>query len=296
MKIAIIGASGLLGEGFLHILPNTNHKYIATHFTKNLYKQTILLDIKNYEQVMNFISKHEPDVVINTAAITNPEECERDHDLAYQTNVLGAKNIAKACKESGIYLITISTEYVFDGNKGQYSETDPSTPISFYGETKLQSEKVTLETNPKFCVARTSMLYGWSRTKSNLASTLIFNLRNRKKMDVIIDQIVSPSYNNDIADMLVEIAEKRLNGIYHVSGASIVTRYEFALTVAKVFGLDKSLIGKISFSDFDWKVKRPLNGGLIVDKIRNVLTRKPSTIEESLTRMKNDENYLQGNF
>lgn len=289
MKIAVIGASGLLGEGHLHILSNTQHEYLATHFNKKLYPQTIPLDIRDTNKVTDFVSNSEPDVVINTAAITNPETCERDPNNAYATNVIGTQNLADACNRSGVHFILVSTEYVFDGNNGPYKETDTPSPISFYGKTKFEAEQRTLKINSKFCVARTAMLYGWSKTKSNLALQLISNLRNGKRMEVITDQTVSPSYNDNVAEMLIDIAEKKLSGIYHISGASVLTRYEFALSIARVFGLDRSLIGQISISQFGWKAKRPINGGLIIDKAKIILTKKSLTNDEALIRMKNDE-------
>ena len=286
MKIAIIGTSGLLGEGFLHL--KTKHELIPTSLSKNSITNSIILDIRNKEDVTKFIEKHQPDTVINTAAITNPEFCENNPIEANETNVIGVKNLAEVCNTQNIHFIQISTEYVFDGIKGNYDEKDITNPISTYGKTKLESEEITLKTNQKFCVVRTAMLFGWSKNKLNLATLLISKLANHEKIDVINDQIVSPSYNDNIAKIILEIAEKKLYGIYHVSGSSIMSRLDFSVVLAREFKLDEKLLRSISISDFNWKSKRPKNGGLNVEKISKILNTKLLSTLESLKQMKID--------
>ena len=215
MKIAIIGSSGLLGEGFLHL--KTKHELITTRLSKNSLNNSIILDIRKFENVKEFVEKFKPDVIINTAAITNPEYCENNPNETNQTNIVGVKNIAEICNTLKIHFIQVSTEYVFNGIKGKYQEEDIPNPILVYGKSKLESEKITLKTNQSFCVARTAMLFGWSKNKLNLATLLISKLSKGEKIDIIEDQIVSPSYNDNIAEILLELAEKKLGGIYHIS-------------------------------------------------------------------------------
>lgn len=286
MKIVIIGASGLLGEGFLHL--KTKHELITTSFSKDSIKNSTVLDIRKFDDVRKFIDKFKPDVVINTSAITNPEYCEINPFDANQTNVVGVKNLAEICNDFKIHFIQISTEYVFDGIKGRYKEESIPNPISEYGKSKLESEKITLQTNNSFCVARTAMLFGWSKNKLNLATLLISKLSQGEKLDVIDDQIVSPSYNDNIAEILLELAEKKLSGIYHVSGSDIMSRLEFAKALAKEFKFDEKLLKPISISEFDWKAKRPKNGGLEVKKISKILHTKLMSVSESLKQMKID--------
>ena len=293
MKIAIIGSSSLLGEGFIHVSKKFNHQFIYTYFKKKNSPVNLFLDIRNSDKVMDFLEHTKPDIVINTAALTNPEKCAEKPEYAEQTNILGTQNLVKGCKKFDSHFIQISTEYVFDGKLGNYFEKDSANPISLYGKTKLESEKVTMENNPEFCVSRTAMLFGWSKNKLNLATCVINKLRNKQKIKVISDQIVSPSYNDNVAEMLIEIAEKRLKGVFHVAGASIVSRFEFAKSLAKIFELDDSLIEKILISDFEWKERRPLNGGLNVNKISRILKTKPLTLEKSLLQMKNNETKMQ---
>lgn len=291
MKIAVIGSSGLLGEGFLHTSKKIQHDIIGTHFEKDTYQKTSYLDIRKKIDIEKFLSVTEPDLVINTSAITNPEACEKDPKNTYKTNVQGTKNLANSCNDYGVHFVQISTEYVFDGKAGPYKEIDTPNPLSVYGKSKLESEKTTLEINPMFCVVRTAMLFGWSKNKNNLATYLISNLRNGKKVKVITDQIVSPSYNNNIAEMVAELAARKSNGIFHVAGSSIVSRFEFAKTLAKAFKLDGSLIEPTSISGMGWSAKRLLNGGLIVEKISKEIISKPLTLEKSLMQMAHDESF-----
>jgi len=288
LKIIVIGSSGLLGEGFLHL--KTKHDLITTNFSKNSINNSKILDIRKFKDVKKFIEKYKPDVVINTAAITNPEYCENNLIEANQTNVIGVKNIAEICNTLKIHFIQISTEYVFDGIKGKYKEEDIPNPISIYGKLKLESEKITLETNQSFCVARTAMLFGWSKNKINLATLLISKLSKGEKIDVINDQIVSPSYNDNIAEILLELAEKKLSGIYHVSGSSIMSRLQFAKDLTKEFNLNEKLLEPILIADFNWKAGRPKNGGLVVEKISKILVTKSMSVSESLKQMKIDSN------
>jgi len=289
LKILVVGSNGLLGEGILHIANKTNHNIVPTYFEKKDHVQKLKLDIRDEHQVNNLLTKIEPDVVINASSITNPELCKENPENAYLTNVDGVKNLAKTCNMLGSYFIQLSTEYVFDGKNGPYTELDKPNPISIYGKTKYISEKTTLAINSDFCIARTAMLFGWSKTKSNLATYTISKLRNKENIKVIDDQIVSPSYNNNIGEMLIEIGEKKLSGIHHVSGASIVSRYEFALKLANIFHLNDSLIEPISINKIGWKAKRPLQCGLLINKISRILATKSLTIEESIDRMMREE-------
>jgi dTDP-4-dehydrorhamnose reductase len=132
------------------------------------------------------------------------------------------------------------------------------------------------------------MLFGWSKNKLNLATLLISKLSQGEKLNVINDQIVSPSYNDNVAEILLELAEKKLGGIYHVSGSDIMSRLEFAKVLAKEFKFDEKLLESISISEFNWKAKRPKNGGLKVEKISKILHTKPMSVSESLKQMKID--------
>ena len=288
MKICIVGASGLLGEGFQHISKDTKNEFIFC-YTKNKIPNAEQLDITKNDAIKSFFQIHKPDTLINCSAISNPEFCEKNKSHAFNVNALGAKKLAQACNIYGSHLIHVSTDYVFDGNAGPYQENDVPKPISYYGQTKHESEELVLKENENFCVARTALLYGWCQNKQNLATMIISELRNNRQVKLIDDQQVSPSYADNVAEMMLELAKTKISGTFNVTNSSIVTRYDFGILISEVFELNKSLIKSISIEDFHWQVPRPHKGGLLTKKISKVLHKKPLTVKECLIRMREEE-------
>lgn len=288
MKICIIGASGLLGEGFQHISKDTTNEFIFC-YRKNKIPNGEQTDITNNDAMSSFLKLHKPDVTINCSAITDLDFCEKNKSQALNVNSLGAQKLAQACNLYDSHLIHVSTDYVFDGKAGPYQENDIPNPISYYGKTKQQSEELILKENENFCVIRTGMLYGWCKNKQNLATMIISELRNNQEVKLINDLQVSPSYTDNIAELILELALMKTSGIFNVANSSIVTRYDFGLLLSEVFGLNKSLIKSISTEDFHWNVTRPRKGGLLVDKVSKVLNKKPLTTKECLIRMCEEE-------
>ena len=288
MKICIIGASGLLGEGFQHISRDVTNEFIFC-YRKNKILNGEQTDITNNDAVSSFLKLHKPDVTINCSAITDLDFCEKNKSQALNVNSLGAQKLAQACNLYGSHLIHVSTDYVFDGKAGPYQENDIPNPISYYGKTKQQSEELILKENENFCVIRTGMLYGWCKNKQNLATMIISELRNNREVKLINDLQVSPSYTDNIAELILELALMKTSGIFNVANSSIVTRYDFGLLLSEVFELNQSLIKSISTEDFHWNVTRPRKGGLLVDKVSKVLNKKPLTAKECLIRMREEE-------
>ena len=288
MKICIVGASGLLGEGFQHISKDTENEFVFC-YAKNKIPNAVHLDITKEDMVKRFFQIHKPDALINCSAITDPEFCEKNKTVASDVNTLGAKRLAQACNNYGSYMIHVSTEYIFDGNTGPYHENDAPKPISYYGQTKYQSEELVLKENEKFCVVRTGVLYGWCQNRQNLGTMIISELRNNKQVKLINDQQVSPSYTDNVAEMMLELAQMKISGVFNVTNSSIMTRYDFGMLLSEIFGLNKSLIKSISVEDFHWEVPRPHKSGLLVEKISNVLRKKPLSVKECLIRMREEE-------
>ena len=288
MKICIVGASGLLGEGFQRISKDSKNEFIFC-YAKNKIPNAEQLDITKEDAIKSFFQIHKPDTLINCSAISNPEFCEKNKSHAFNVNALGAKKLAQACNIYGSHLIHVSTDYVFDGNAGPYQENDVPKPISYYGQTKHESEELVLKENENFCVARTALLYGWCQNKQNLATMIISELRNNRQVKLIDDQQVSPSYADNVAEMMLELAKTKISGTFNVTNSSIVTRYDFGILISEVFELNKSLIKSISIEDFHWKVPRPHKSGLLIEKISKVLRKKPLTVKECLIRMREEE-------
>lgn len=205
------GASGLLGHKLVKLAVEKNHEVhsIFKEHSVNLEKP-IQLDLTSQSQVFKVVTRLKPEAIVHTAAYTDVDGCEINRDLAWKVNVEATKHLTVASAEIGSHLTYVSTDYVFGGEKGLYSEEDQTNPISYYGYTKLKGEEFVKEQAKDWCIARVSSIYGWNLTqKPNFATWLINSLNQGKEVRVLTDQHVSPTLNTNLAEMLLEIAEKR---------------------------------------------------------------------------------------
>jgi len=291
MRILMTGASGLLGSKLTQILVEREHEvYSGYHEHRPLYGTPIKFNVSIKNEVEKAFKISQPDVVIHAAALTNVDKCELEKELAWKINVNGTQNIAQFSKKYNSFLIYISTDYVFDGLKGLYSEEDEPNPINYYGLTKLKGEEEIQNTLEDYCIARASVIYG-SRPatgKINFVLWIIEKLRREEKIKIVTDQWNSPTLNTNLTEMLYEIIERRLTGIYHLSGATRINRYDFAKLIAKTFNLDESLIEPTSSDELLWKAKRPRDSSLNTNKAFRTLKNKPLTIEKALKRLKEE--------
>jgi dTDP-4-dehydrorhamnose reductase len=215
------------------------------------------------------------------------DRCETNRELAWSINAEGTGNVAEACRKIGAKLIYVSTDYVFDGNKGMYKEEDEPKPVNYYGLSKLRGEELVKKTCDAFVVARTSVLYGWHPSKRNYATWIMDSLKNRKRINVVTDHYNSPTYADDLAETISRVIERDVNGILHVSGKDRVSRYDFAMEIAEVFGLDASLVTPVKMADLKaWVARRPRDSSLDVGKAENELGIRFPKVTESLIRMK----------
>jgi len=290
MRILVTGATGLLGSKLVEKLVRRGyHVYSGYNKREPINGEPIKVDITKNDEIEKVFEVSKPDVVIHAAALTNVDECEMNKELAWKTNVIGTKNITNMSKRYNAFLIYISTDYVFDGKKGMYREDDEPNPINYYGFTKLKGEEEVMELS-NYSIVRTSVIYGSAPAsgKTNFALWVIENLRKRKEIKVVTDQWNSPTLNINLADMIIELLEKRLNGIYHLAGATRISRYDFARLLAKVFGLDESLIIPITSDKITWVARRPQDSSLDISKALNTFTNKPLQITEAIRCLKND--------
>ena len=298
MKILISGASGLLGSKIAELAEEEGNQVFSGYFSQEpIFGQPIRLDLKNKQSISETITDIKPDTIIHSAALTNVDECEKNKKLAEEINVVGTKSIAEAAKKNNAYLSYISTDYVFDGLKGMYKEEDKTNPVNFYGQSKLHGEKAVEEINEEFLIARTSVIYGTrpASGKINFALWLVESLEKNQEIKVLTDQFISPTLNTNLAKMVLEASERRLCGIYHIAGASRVSRFEFAIELAETFNLNKSLIKESSVSDMDWVAKRPKDSSLDVSKTNNVLKTKSMNLSEALILMKEEIEFASRN-
>jgi dTDP-4-dehydrorhamnose reductase len=242
------------------------------------------LDISDAAYTMAFIDEMKPDVVVLTAAYTNVDGCEKNKEDAFSLNVTGTKNVAEACETVGAKMVYISSDYVFNGMKGHYSETDGTDPIDYYGLTKLMGEEQVKSICSNFIIARTSVLYGIH--KPNFVTWLISQLEKKKSFEIVTDQIISPTYTFDLSEQLLALLDRDACGMFHTAGGEILSRFDMAVRIAEVFDYDVDLVKPTSMEMLSWVAKRPKDSSLNVSKIAKF--KKPYSLEESLGLLRSD--------
>ncbi len=291
MKLLITGASGLFGSKLVKTASAQGIAVYSGYVTDvPVCGVPVLFDVSNKEQVEQAFEFAKPDVVVHAASLTDVDKCELNREFAWKINVDGAKNIAESAAKHGTFLVYVSTDYVFSGKKGCYKETDLPDPINYYGLTKLKAEEASLKILPNCCIARTSVIYGSTPAagKINFALWVLNKLKSREKLRIVTDQWVYPTLNSSLADMVLDVVQQRLSGVLHLCGASRVSRYDFALALAKMFSLDASLIEPVLASSLNWSARRPMDSSLDVSKAQRLLHVKPLELTSALTSLKKE--------
>ena len=264
MKVLVIGASGQVGGAIMRLAPQ-NWDIVGTYSGKP--KLNLMhLDVSNRDEVFQVFEKTRPDVVILSAAFTNVDLCETDRERADAVNVRGPQNVSDACLKYASKMVYISTDYVFDGEKGPYGEDDIPNPTGYYAWTKLEGERITALA-PEHLIIRTTGVYSADPEGLNFVMQVIKRLGAGESMRVPSDQYGNPTLADNLAEGIVALLTLGKTGIYNVAGSDFMDRYSFALLIADVFGLDKTLISPIDTQSLGQKAKRPLRAGLIVEKV-----------------------------
>lgn len=295
MKLLITGAGGLYGSKLAQMTVCKHYEVYSAHSQHQaLYGKPIKLDITDKKNVESAFRKTKPEVVVHAASLTDVDKCELNKELAWKVNVEGTNNIASATEASNAFLLYISTDYVFNGEKGGYLETDTPSPINYYGLTKLKAEENVKNIANEYCIARPSVIYGANPAagKTNFALWLLNKLKNGEPVRIVTDQWNSPTLNTSLAEMTLEIIERKLTGIYHLSGATRISRFDLAKQLAKTYSLDQSLVTPITSAEFPQPAKRPRDSSLDTAKAQQKLRNKPLQISQALERMKMELNQL----
>jgi len=295
MKILITGSNGLTGHKIVFQAIEQGFDVMATSYSynnlpeNNNYKFE-LLDITNKAEVDYIIGNFNPDVIINTAGITKPDDCEKDNIKCRKVNIESVKNLVDIANKLSCKLIHFSTDFIFSGDKGMYSETDIPNPQNYYAQTKLESEQIVINTCNKYAIIRTVLVYGYSKylQKSNIVLWVKNNLEQNNPIKVVSDQYRTPTLVDDLAKATLTIADKNFDGIYHISGNEYLSVYEFALKIANVFELDEQLISPITSIELNELAKRPAKTGFNITKAFLDFNYTPTILDVGLKLMKTE--------
>jgi dTDP-4-dehydrorhamnose reductase len=282
-KFLIIG-KGFLGGHLEKKLKELNKEVFTTGF-KTKEHVDFRLDIQNENAVIDCINKVKPNYIINCAANVNIDFLEKNPNIAYSVNVEGTKNIVKVSKKFNIRLIHISTDAVFDGERGLYVEEDNTNPINTYGKSKLLGEKYVRENLNNYVIIRTN-IFGIDPNGRDFISNIIKNLKNKKSMIGFDDIIYSPLEISNLVEMIIEILKINYCGIIHLSSDIPISKYQFILEVADVFKLDKTLVKKGTSEEIKFIAKRPKNLTLCNDKAKKILKTQIIPLKESLKKIR----------
>ncbi len=246
MKILITGSDGMLGHDLADVLKGKHELILTTSKT---------LDITDKDHVIDFVSSQKPDMLINAAAYTDVDGCEKNQELAYSVNGEGVRNLAMACKKIGCGLVHISTDYVFNGeNTRPWVEDDETGPISVYGKSKLEGEKAICEILDKYFILRTAWLYGVNGR--NFPKTMLELAENHSKITVVYDEVGTPTYTLDLAQAISKLIETDCYGIYHLTNSGSCSWCEFARYIFEIAGADVEVV-PVTADEFARPAPRP---------------------------------------
>ncbi|MGB5362957.1 MAG: SDR family oxidoreductase [Aureibaculum sp.] len=294
-KVLITGSNGLLGQKLVNLFTNSkDYEVIAVSLGKdrnNTAKNYTYynIDITNVVGITEIIDQLQPDYIINCAAMTNVDDCERHKDKCDLINVKAVETLVSCAKKNNIHLVHISTDFVFDGKKGPYLEDDEPNPINYYGLSKLRSEELIVSAGIKYSILRTILVYGIvdNMNKSNIVLFVINSLENKKQITMVDDQFRMPTLADDLAEACQLAIQHQAYGIFHISSNELLSIYEMSLQIADTFKLDASYISRIPTSQLDQPARRPSKTGFILDKSEKVLKFKGLPFKNRLQVFKN---------
>ena len=289
-KILVTGSNGLLGQKLTDLaLRDKMIELIATsrgenrHPVKSGY-QYVDLDILNKQLLRETVAKYRPDTIINTAAMTNVDACERDPEGCRKLNIEAVSLLVELCEEYEIQLIHLSTDFIFDGEAGPYAEDARPNPLSLYGQSKLDAENIIQQSSCKWAILRTILVYGvvTDMSRSNIVLWAKGALENGQPLNVVNDQWRMPTLAEDLAQACLLSASQQAEGVFHISGEDFFAIHELVAAVADFWKLDKSLIREISSSTLNQAAPRPARTGFILDKAKSALGYRPHSFQEGL--------------
>jgi len=285
MRLLVTGASGLLGLNLCCVGAERSMDVIGMVHTRGLKGapfEVIQGDLLAIDKSLSKIEALQPDAIIHCAAIADLNLAEKQPELTFQLNAEVPGRMAAAAANWGIPFVHISTDAVFDGEKGNYKESDPTNPLSVYARTKLAGEQAVQDANPDAVIARV-VFFGWSLSGRRSLSEFFFNhLGAGKVVKGYTDTFFSPLYVEDLAEALLEMLDAKLAGIYHVVSPESISKYGFGVRIADKFGFDSRLITPIEAKSLDRGAQRSLNLTLNCDKLEKALDHQLQKVTEGI--------------
>jgi len=275
IKVLVTGSNGMLASAFNNL---ANNFFTILPTFKVPSNKDLNLDITNIENVKYIISTFNPDIILNCAAYTNVNKAENDKYNARQTNVCGLEYLINYSKKN-TKIIHISTDYVFDGKNGLYTEKSYPNPINYYGKTKLEADNYLIGSNRKHLILRVNGIFSDNNKDLNFFNWVYKSLKNNNKINVVTDQISNPSFSKSIAKILVDCILLDVDGLYNFGTKESISKYNFSKKIAKWYNLNKDLIVPVKTSDIINSAKRPLNTTLVYNKICKQLNLEEETLD-----------------
>jgi dTDP-4-dehydrorhamnose reductase len=294
-KILLTGAKGFVGQSLarqIKLLPE--FELLATSASDRYISglepvHHMQMEITSPKQVETVFKVFKPDVVIHCAALAQVDPCELDPDLCDRVNIGGTRLVAKNAEEAGAKFIYLSTDFVFDGMNGPYSEDDQPNPVNVYGWSKMQGEFITRSLKVPWAIVRTILVYGITpvMNRSNLVTWVRDSLISLKPIRVADDQFRMPTLVDDLADGIIRIIEKNKTGIYHLCGPEMKSVHDFAVQTARFFNLDESMISPVHSDSLNQPGQRPMSTGFVLDKAIEELDYCPRNLDQGLSVVRN---------
>jgi len=296
MNVLITGANGFLGYYLTKKLLSKGYTVIATGkgdsrlpFLGAANFSYESMDFTDPYAVHDVFEKHQPKIVVHAGAMSKPDDCELKQWQAYLVNVEGTVTTLMNAAEQKSFFLFVSTDFIFDGEKGMYNEDDEPSPVNYYGKTKLEAEELVREYEFGWAIVRTVMVYGKPiLSRSNILSIVKEKLETGEIYKVVDDQLRTPTYVEDLAVGFTLVIERQAGGVYHLSGKDVMTPYQMAQKTAEYLGLDNALIKRVTAADFSQAAKRPPKTGFNIGKARMELGFDPISFDQGLSKMFSD--------